>query len=119
MLRAFEAASGVSDEAAEASVAVLRLGAPAAARLGLRPPPAERVQGWALVTSADAADAERRAYGRERGLTAAQRFMLSLSCDGVRNGWVDSGLPDADALRAAGVDPGAAVPVGLVWWSAD
>lgn len=116
MPRAFEAASGV---AVEAAVRVLPVGVPAAARLGLRPPPSERVQGWALVVAADAPDADRRAYVQERGLTAAQRFMLSLSCDGVRNGWVDSGLPDAEALSVAGVDTGAAVPVGLVWWSAD
>lgn len=117
--RAFEATRGVSDESAGSPIGFLRLGRQAATRLSLHPPAAGRAQGWAIVTAADAPDAERRAHHCERCLTAAQRFMLSLSCDGVRNGWVDSGLPDADALCAAGVDLGAAVPVGLVWWSAD
>jgi hypothetical protein len=42
--------------------------------------------------------------------------MLSLAWDGVRNAWVGAGLPDGDAFRAAGVDLGADVPVGLIWW---
>ncbi|WP_412061799.1 hypothetical protein [Rubrivirga sp. IMCC45206] len=73
---------------------------------------------WVLVTvsgSRGSAEDGHRVHLRERCLTAVQRFMLALSCEGVDNCWVDAALPTPAAFRAAGLDLGADVPVGLVW----
>jgi hypothetical protein len=80
----------------------------------LRPPGAGR-GAWVLVTVRDTGEAGQRHHLRERSLTAAQRVMLALACDGVDNAWVDEGVPDAAAFRSAGADLGDGVPVGLVW----
>ncbi len=79
-----------------------------------RPPGAGR-GAWVLVTVRDTGEAGQRHHLRERSLTAAQRVMLALACDGVDNAWVDEGVPDAAAFRSAGADLGDGVPVGLVW----
>ena len=50
---------------------------------------------------------------RERSLTAAQRFILSLACDGIDAVW-SAELPDEDRLRAAGVPLGGGVAVGVI-----
>ena len=70
-------------------------------------------QMWILVTVQRAAEDGHRAHLRERCLTAAQRFMLHLACDGIDNAWV-SETPDAEALQAAGVALGDREPVGLI-----
>ena len=70
-------------------------------------------QTWVLVTVRPSAEGDHRAHLRERCLTAAQRFMLRLACDGIDNVWV-GGAPGPAALRAAGVDVGGREPVGLI-----
>lgn len=70
---------------------------------------------WVLVTCSGVEEEARQDHLRERCLTAAQRFILSLWSDGLAARWVDEGVPDADALRAGGLDLGREVPVGLVW----
>ena len=111
--RALDEAGSVSGAFAASPCAFRRLGPRAAARLA-PPRPAPPGQ-WVLVTCQAAAEEGHRTHLRERCLTAVQRFMLSLSCDGVENGWVAE-PPTADALRAAGVDLGGHAPVGLVWY---
>ena len=89
------------------------LPAPAAARLA--PADLQRRAGtWVLVTVRLAREAGHRAHLRERCLTAAQRFMLSLACDGVENAWVDE-APTPGAARDAGVGLGDQDPVGMIW----
>ncbi len=70
---------------------------------------------WVLVTCRHAAEPGHAAHLRERSLTAAQRFALSLWLDGLDAVWTVEGLPDGDDVRAAGVTIGAADPVGLLW----
>lgn len=67
-----------------------------------------------LVTVRGSGEVGHRAHLRERCLTAAQRFMLALSCEGVRNVWTEE-VPDAEALEGLGVDLDGQVPIGLVW----
>lgn len=67
-----------------------------------------------IVTVRGSSEADHRAHLQERCLTAAQRFMLALSCEGVRNAWTD-GVPDADVAGRLGVDVDGHVPVGLIW----
>ena len=111
--RALDEAGSVSGAFAASPCGFRPLDAGAAARLA---PPRPAAPGrWMLVTCRSAAEEGHRTHLRERCLTAAQRFMLSLSCDGVENGWVAE-APAADAFRAAGVDLGGAVPVGLIWY---
>ena len=104
--RAYRAAGG----AATSPCGFHRLGPHVEAVLGPLRAEAARARGWVLVSCPG------RTHHREQCLTAAQRFMLSLSWDGLPNAWVDADLPDGDAFRAAGVDLGADVPVGLIWW---
>ena len=78
---------------------------------GLRPPGAT-VGTWVLVTARRADEPGHRVHLHERTLTAAQRFMLALACDGIDSQWVEAG---PDVLAAAGLDLGGAVPVGAVW----
>ena len=105
--RAYVAAGGASSTS---PCGFHRLGPQAEPLLGPLRARAGRARGWVLVAGPGRAD------HRERCLTAAQRFMLSLSWDGLPNAWVEAGLPDGDAFRAAGVDLGTDVPVGLIWW---
>lgn len=72
---------------------------------------------WVLVTSKASAEVDHRAHLRERCRTAAQRFVLTLACEGIESVWVEQ-VPDAAAFRAAGVDVGSGEPVGLVWCAA-
>ena len=79
--------------------------------------------GWPAVDAGDvgardlpAADEPgHAAHLRERSLTAAQRFALSLWLDGLDAVWTVDGLPEGDDVRAAGIAIGAADPVGLLW----
>lgn len=114
--RALEAVHEICDGRATAPCRFRRLGPEAEDLLAHVHPDSEDVHGWALVTARRAPDERQQAERRERALTAAQRFMLSLSCDGVDNAWVEDGLPGAEAFRAAGLDVRAEVPVGLIWW---
>lgn len=66
---------------------------------------------WFLVVARPAADAGQQTHLRERSLTAAQRFMLSLACDDVAAAWHAS-VPDA--ARLAGLDLGGGTPVGMI-----
>ncbi|HEX9951735.1 MAG TPA: hypothetical protein VGB53_08200 [Rubricoccaceae bacterium] len=70
---------------------------------------------WVLVTCRSSGEPGHAAHLRERSLTAAQRFALSLWLDGLDAVWTAEGVPDGDAFRAAGLAIGAAEPVGLVW----
>ena len=74
---------------------------------------------WVLVTCRHSDEPVHAAHLRERSLTAAQRFSLSLWSDGLSAVWVQDGLPDGDAFRIAGVPIGPSDPVGLVWVSDD
>jgi hypothetical protein len=68
-----------------------------------------------LVTCRRSEEPGHAAHLRERSLTAAQRFALSLWLDGIDAVWTADGLPDGDAFRTAGLPIGASDPVGLVW----
>ena len=72
---------------------------------------------WVLVTCRHSDEPGHAAHLRERSLTAAQRFSLSLWSDGLSAVWVQDRLPDGDAFRVAGVPIGPSDPVGLVWVS--
>lgn len=85
---------------------------------GLRPGEGDRGV-WVLVTVRDSGEAGQRVHLRERCLTAAQRVMLALACDGIDNRWVEEGLPSAAAFQSAGVDLRGGSPVGLVWCATD
>ena len=111
--RALGEAQSVSGAFAASPCAFRPLSAEAAARLA--PPRPVRAGRWIAVTCRTADEAGHRTHLHERCLTAAQRFMLSLSCDGVENGWVPE-TPSPEAFRAAGVDLGGTVPVGLIWY---
>ena len=65
-----------------------------------------------LVTAPESSEPDHRAHLRERTLTAAQRFMLALACDGIDSQWV-ADVPDARAFAGSALD--GRVPVGLVW----
>lgn len=104
--RALEEAGSVPGAFAASPCGFRRLGAEVAGLV----PSAGR---WILVTCQAAGDEGHRTHLRERCLTAAQRFMLSLSCDGVDNAWTAE-APSPEALRDAGVALGGAVPVGLI-----
>ena len=115
MARAIDAAGTVSGAYVTSPCAFVPLGDDARLLVdALRPPGAARGS-WVLVTVRESGEAGQRAHLRERCLTAAQRVMLALACDGVDNTWVEDGLPDARAFRAVGTDLGDGVPVGLVW----
>ncbi len=70
---------------------------------------------WVLVTVRGAGELGHRTHLLERCLTAAQRFILSLACDGIDSRWVSDGMPSATTFREAGVDLRHGAPVGLVW----
>ena len=113
--RAIRAAGTVSGAYATSPCAFVPLGAEARLLVdALRPPGAKRGE-WVLVTVRESGEAGQRVHLRERCLTAAQRVMLALACDGVENAWVEDGLPDAAAFRSVGADLKGGVPVGLVW----
>lgn len=71
---------------------------------------------WVLVTAPETHEDDHRAHLQERTLTAAQRFMLALACDGIDSQWVEA-VPRAEALASAGLALGAHRPVGAVWCS--
>ena len=118
MLRALHEAG-----TAPASPCAFRPVRPEAAGLLAPPRPAGGAPGgvpggagrWIVVTCEGASGKASRAHLHERCLTAAQRFMLSLSCDGIENQWVAE-APGPDAFRAAGVALDGGYPVGLIWY---
>ncbi len=113
--RAIEEVGAVSGAYAASPCAFTPLVAEAALLVdGLRPHGAAR-GAWVLVTVRASGELGQRVHLHERCLTAAQRVMLALSCDGIDNAWVGDGLPDAAAFLAAGADVRGRVPVGLVW----
>lgn len=114
--RALGVAETVSGAYADPPCRFHRLGAVADSLLG---PAVAETGSWVLVAVRGSAEPGHQAHLRERCLTAAQRFMLALACDGVDSEWVGEGVPDAEAFRDAGLDLGAAVPVGLVWCADD
>ena len=69
---------------------------------------------WVLVTHPRSPEPDHEAHLRERSRTAAQRFMLSVQCEGLDAVWVQ----DADAVRAAfdgaGLDGDHDAAIGLV-----
>lgn len=111
LLRAVGDAQGVSGAYADSPVGFWPLHG--AARALAAPP--RRSGTCVLVTCRASAEPAHAAHLRERSLTAAQRFVLSLWHDGLDAVWVADGLPGGDAFRAAGLPLGAAEPVGLVW----
>jgi hypothetical protein len=113
--RALGEAATVAGAYADPPVRFLALGAEAARAVARAPHPGDRDGLWVLVACRYAAEAGHQAHLQERCLTAAQRFTLALWAEGVEAVWMQDGLPDADALRRAGVDLGAHVPLGLVW----
>ena len=115
--RALAAAGTVSGGYAGPPCAFRPLGPEADAVLGPLRPDGAGLGGWVLVTIRGTAEEHHRVHLWERSLTAAQRFMLALACDGVDSRWVPA-VPDAEALQAGGVSLGGQVPVGLVWCSA-
>lgn len=117
--RAIETAGTVSGAYAASPCAFLPLGPEAGALVGALRPSNTRRGTWVLVTVRASGEADQQAHLHERCLTAAQRVMLALSCDDVDNAWVGEGLPDAATFRAAGVDLGDSVPLGLVWCATD
>jgi len=73
------------------------------------------VPGWIVLTSTRSGEAERRERIREAGLTAAQRFSLSLWSDNVPSNWVPSLAADEPAFyRLIGADPLREEPLGLI-----
>ena len=70
---------------------------------------------WVLVTCCASSEPAHAAHLRERSITAAQRFTLSLWCDSLDAVWIGDETPDAHAFRTAGLDLGPAEPVGLIW----
>ena len=67
-----------------------------------------------LVAVRGSTEVGHRAHLQERCLTAAQRFMLALSCESVCNTWTAQ-VPDGETLVRLGVDLEGHVPVGLIW----
>lgn len=112
--RALDEAGTVSGAFASAPCRFQALGPEAVHRLLPLRPPGVAASACVLVTVQAAGEAAHRAHLRERCLTAAQRFMLALSCEGVRNTWTDE-LPDAEAFDGLGVDLGGQAPFGLIW----
>lgn len=117
--RAIEAAGTVSGAYATSPCVFLTLGKKAADLVAPLRPEAMHGGTWVLVAALASGESDQKAHLHERCLTAAQRVMLALSCDGVDNAWVGEGLPDADAFEAAAVGLGGRVPLGLIWCAAD
>ncbi|WP_420455741.1 hypothetical protein [Rubrivirga sp.] len=113
--RAIEEVGAVSGAYAAPPCAFLALPPQAEALVAPLRPDGAAHGAWVLVTVRASGELGQRVHLRERCLTAAQRVMLALSCDGVDNAWVGEGLPDAAAFQAAGADVRGRVPVGLVW----
>ena len=111
--RAARAADDVSGAYADSPFGFWPLTGPAAGLAGPLRPGGQ----WVLVTCRRSDEPGHAAHLRERSLTAAQRFALSLWRDGLDAVWVQDGLPDGDAFRSAGLPLGPADPVGLVWVS--
>ncbi|MEM0964222.1 MAG: hypothetical protein AAGK21_16970 [Bacteroidota bacterium] len=69
---------------------------------------------WVLVTISGSSEADHQAHLRERSRTAAQRFLLTLACEGIQAEWV-ADPPDAAELRAGGIPMGREEAIGLIW----
>ncbi len=112
--RALETAGTVSGGYAGTPCTFVALGPDAELALAdLRPAGAD-VGTWVLVAAPEADEPDHRAHLRERTLTAAQRFMLALACDGIDGRWV-ADVPEGGAFASACPDLDGCVPVGLVW----
>lgn len=112
--RALDEAGTVSGAFATSPCRIAPLPAEAGTHLRALRPPGFAGDTCVLITVRGSAEAGHRAHLQERCLTAAQRFMLALSCEGVRNAWTDE-VPDAQTLSRLGVDTDGRVPVGLIW----
>lgn len=115
VLHATEEAGGVSGAFAAQPFGFRRLGPEASTLLASARPYTSTTGRWVLVTVRAVGEAGHRAHLHERCLTAAQRFMLSLACDGIGSRWIADGVPDARAFRAMGLELGPDQPVGLIW----
>ena len=115
---AIQSAGTVSGAYATSPCAFLTLPATVAPLLDALRPDGARGGTWLLVTVRATGEPGQRVHLHERCLTAVQRVMLALACDGVESTWVGDGLPDADALAGAGAPLDGRVPVGLVWCAA-
>lgn len=113
--RARQEAGGVSGAFAVLPCRFYAVAPAAADLLPLRPPPVVREGTCVLATVRESEEPGHRAHLHERCLTAVQRFMLSLACDGVQSQWTEEGIPSADAFRKAGVGLSGEQPVGLIW----
>ena len=111
--RAAGAAVGVSGAYADSPVGFWPLTGTAAALVA----PLRSGGQWVLVTCRQSDEPAHAAHLRERSLTAAQRFSLSLWRDGIDAVWVHEALPDGNAFRRAGLPIGLSEPVGVVWVS--
>lgn len=112
---AIEAAGTVSGAYATSPCTFVTLPATVAPLLDARRPDGTQGGTWLLVTVRATGEPGQRVHLHERCLTAVQRVMLALACDGVDSVWVGEGLPDAEALLAAGAPVDGRSPVGLVW----
>ena len=110
--RALETAGTVSGGYAGAPCTFVALGPDAELALAALRPAGADLGTWVLVAAPKTDEAGHRAHLRERTLTAAQRFMLALACDGIDSQWV-ADVPSAQAFAEHDLD--GRVPVGLVW----
>lgn len=116
--QALDEAGTVSGAFASSPCQILPLPAEAGLQLRAFRPPGFAGDTCVLVTVRGSAEAGHRAHLHERCLTAAQRFMLALSCEAVRNAWTAE-VPDGDTLARLGVEMEGQVPVGLIWCMAE
>ncbi|MEM1115082.1 MAG: hypothetical protein AAF845_00475 [Bacteroidota bacterium] len=116
--RALDEAGTVSGAFASSPCRIAALPVAAGAQLRTFRPAGFASDTCVLVTVRGSTEADHRAHLHERCLTAAQRFMLALSCEGVRNAWTAE-VPEAETLGRLGVDIDGQVPVGLIWCMAE
>ena len=110
-----EEASGVSGAFAALPCRFRVLGPEVGALADDRRPFGRAPGAWVLVTiEGTGGESGHWQHLRERCLTAAQRFILSLACDGIHSEWVDD-VPMIDAFQKAGLELGRERPVGLIW----
>ena len=69
---------------------------------------------WVLVTHARSPEPDHEAHLRERSRTAAQRFMLSVQCEGLDAVWVEDEAAVRAAFDGAGLRGDQDAAVGLV-----
>ncbi|CAN5854340.1 hypothetical protein BH23ACT11_BH23ACT11_15400 [soil metagenome] len=76
------------------------------------------IPGWVLVTSIRRTNEDEMATSKERSLTAAQRFALSLWSEGIRTSWITEALDDNDdeLYETLRIDRQAEVILGVLWY---